>query len=309
MRNTNLALVSLFLLVLLATCGGPLELVTTVEPTTETGTTASVTTTEKQIDETGENWRRIDLEANEELHELLAAQIKRPGNEEYKLSDSKTLFEQRGEYGARTIWLRDEQSGKETELIDPNADNQDSAYYIAYIQKVLNERYFVYGTAVMDSDVSWDGMIFDVQRGKTLPVVFSEGIHAYFRFAQDGILYYQAGDFEAPISVFTLKLADFDAAETLAVGENLLRDVPEANEVFEIQNLYADPGSHYLFVAEPSALRVFDLREKSFVMRVVLGDDFYFHHRAMKIGDALYLYGVDWETYEIERYALEIPLP
>jgi len=305
-----MALAVLVLLALLAGCGVVEEPVTTDEPTTEAATTAPVTITEKQIGETGENWRRIDLEdkTNAEIRRQLEAHAKAYVDREYRLPDGKTLFERSGEYGSRTIWLRDEQNGEETEIINAN---QDGHYYIAYMQEVLSERYFVYGTAVIDSDVSWDGNIFDMQRGKVLPIAYPEGVNAHFRFTRDGILYYDAlaVEFETPISVYMLNLADFDAARVLAFGENLLKDVPEANEAFEVQTYYVDPGSCYLFVAEESALRVFDLQKKSFVTRIALGESFYYFHRAKVINGVLYLYGLDWGTYRIERYALEIPLP
>jgi len=218
--------------------------------------------------------------------------------------------------GGKAIWLRDAQSGEEKKLIDPT---QEDKHFTAYIQKVLSERFFVYGTARMESCGSLSGRIFDVQRNKTIPIAFPDNQYAYFAFEQDGILYYRwNAEYETPIYVYALRLDDFGAAETIPAGENLLKNVPEANDVVEIQNLLYVPDTLYLALVESDtmggivAIRVFDLLKRSFIVRVPVESRHVF--RAAMLGDKLYVYDIDWETDDpssckVGRYALEITLP
>ena len=328
MRTLKMTLAVLALLALLAGCGAVGEPETQPATTEHAGITEAETTTEAppadlaQDSNKSVSWRELDLfdEANAAIRKELEQQLAQnayTGQDEYRLSDSKTLFyKASGEMGGKAIWLRDAQSGEEKKLIDPN---QEDKHFTAYIQNVLSERYFIYLTARMESDGGWGGRIFDVQRNKTIPIAYPYNRHADFYFAQDGILYYYAIEEEyfTPIYVYSLYLKDFDAAETLAFGEDLLRDVPEAHEVVEIQTLLYAPGAHYFVVAEGAggdtiALRVFDLQKQSFVARVPVEGRHIF--RAAMLGDKLYCYDVDWETdnpssCKVDRYALEITLP
>jgi len=149
---------------------------------------------------------------------------------EHKLSDGKTLFERRENEFVRTIWLRDETTGKETLLVDARRGKT------AYIQEVLSERYFVFGVAAPQTDDIWNGKIYDVERRMELPIAFPDGSFATYWFANDGVLYYGCQDHDeygepvaGRIHLFSLTLgADWDAAETLASSEDLLEGIPEA---------------------------------------------------------------------------------
>jgi len=310
MRTLKLALAFLTLLALLAGCTGtaPVE----PEPLAATAETT----------QTPPAWRELDLEdgANAEIRQWLDEYLNPPGGyvepplAEYKLSDDRTLFERRENEFCRSIWLRDEATGKETSLL-----NHVRKGKTAYIQEVLSDRFFVFGIATPETDDVWNGKIYDVQRRMELPIAFPDGRFGTYRFAKDGVLYYGDSYWDdettGQIHLFSLTLGShWDTAETLVSSENLLEGILEADTGEEIHSLgdFSPDGRYVVMVVGDSGettLRVFDLRARKFVVSVP--DEPYWGVTFRDVR-TLYSYDAAWDESGRcipNRTVIEITLP
>ena len=321
MRTVKLVLAALALLALLAACGGP------AVPETQPTTTEAETTTEAPPRELAEgsvndvSWRELDLE--DEANAEALAWLNGPRQQAREQAESSARpkladkLMERSRNGVTDILLKDEATGKETLLIAGNGE-EGAEWYDPYVEEVIDERFFWYG------GTGWEwitpGGIYDMQRMKELPVTFPDFVFALYAGEHDGTRYYSDEIYaeetgQLHVYALPLDLDRFGSAESLEFGENenLLKGIPEADmgETYYYWSLLSD-GARYFAVAEESAVRVFDLNERSFVARIPVGLPYF--RIAFRDEHTLYCYRMNEEVgdpprNEIERYALEITLP
>ena len=223
-----------------------------------------------------------------------------------KLFDTKTLIE-RGRHGVTDIYLRDENSGKETLLIEGNDDDGEN-WYNPYVEKVIDERFFWYG----GTGYEWQtpGGVYDTHRMMKLLVEFPNDDWATYVGEHDGVRYY-ADEIYAEecgqLHVYPLTLSNLDTTKSLMAGENLLKDIPEADmgETYYYWQA-ASPDMRYFAVAEQSAVRIFDLQKKAFVRREPVNDAAVFR---ISFQDERTLHCYSADEYDTKHIALEIILP
>jgi len=279
MRKFIALAAALALLPALFACGAPAAPAETASSATTLETTAAtpITTTEAQA-----------------------------GERETKLSSTKTLIE-RDRRGVTDIYLRDETTGKETLLIEGNDDDGEN-WYNPYVGRVIDERFFWYGETFYEWQTP--GGVYDTQRMLKLPVEFPDE-WAIYMGEHDGVRYYadwMYGEECGQLHVYPLTLNNLDTANSLMAGENLLKDIPEADmgETYYYWQA-ASPDMRYFAVTEQSAVRIFDLREKAFVRREPVNDVAGSLRISFEDERTLHCYSAD--EHDTKQLILEITLP
>ena len=312
-------------LILLSGCGAK-QRFDIVDPTTTeatTITTAEITTTEAPTTTTEAptappttapgfelHQRVLDLDdkANAELKSRLEEFGAENRKSEYPMGNGKTVV---GNYDG--LFLRDDKTGKETLLLeakwdDPSEEHNESPY----VERQLDDRYFIY--IIQGWEWHAGAGIYDTKRMKAIPIKVPAGAespeYGYHRPTSGNVLYVHD---PFTTSVYRIDLSKLHKAEYLPLGENLLKDVPEARteDLLDVYNSAEfSPDGQYCAVVlrytlTNGVVAVFDLHKKVFLFQMELPDAVKHCQRfAFDDSNTLYLY----DTYGTLK-VLEIKLP
>ena len=323
-------------LLLLAACAAPVEPGYSEDPTTQAETTSPPL--ELAFEEAnGITWQEVDLheEANADIRAWAEAHYgaSRVLAREHRLNDTMVLFgcAEHCEWNMfYVIRLRDEATGEVRTLIDPT--NGDPSRYhssTAFVEHVINERYFIYRLALPETCGVGPQTLFDIERELSIPIAPEHDVTPLFQLVYDDVMYFldrSNGMHGGPeyTHLFAVPIAALDGVTTLEVGENLLAGFPQEDtrQTGGTRRLLS-LDARYLVKwecccsREQSNLRVFDLRQQSVTN---LGDihDPQRHGwvAAFRNARTMYIFGAEatWDGAELQdvhtdRFALKITLP
>ena len=302
------------------------ETTTAITTTEEETTTQKETTTEAPFvptsgESNGVRWRTLDLEdeVNAEVKAWLEGHMRRERPREIPMGEGKTLLSKDKE----SIVLRDDATGKETVLLElryvgekDDPANDDTGWGGPWLEEIIDERYFV---------VSWIGYecirgvsIYDTQEMREIPVLNPIGVLLVDVGIHNGLLYmcdFNYGEGSGQMHIYAIPLDNLEKAEALPCGENLLAGIPEADmsETYYNWQLIS-PDARYLAVDEiivASAVRIFDLKAKSFVCRLPVALNDRYPDLVFRDEHTLYCYerGWDGENPIARGQVIEITLP
>jgi len=294
--------------------------ITTTEAPTTTRATAPPTTAP------GVELRQQVLDLDDKVNAAIKSWLEeiafteRPS--EYPMRNNKTVVG-----NSDGLFLRNDKTGKETLLLeakwdDPYEEHNESPY----VAHQLDDRYFVY--IIQGWEWHAGAGIYDTKRMKAIPIRKPNGrgfpMYSFYRPAHSDALYLIGSDYEiAAFAVYRIDLSKLNKAETLSIGENLLKDVPEAqSEELQSDSFSAafSPDGRYCAVPRhdynsstfPNGiLAVFDLYEKAFVFQMERpGQMSDYYHGVFDDSNTLYVYGKTYDDaarqWEFAREVLEI---
>jgi len=317
-------------MVLLSGCGAKPEVVdaTTAESATSTAITKTTTTratAPPAIAPGVELHQRVldmDDKANSAVKRWLEEIAFREYPREHPMGNGKTVVEK--EAG---LFLRDDATKKETLLLETETDDpikEQNAH--PCVAQLLDDRYFIYYWQDWDQEY-WEfhagAGVYDTVRMKAIPIKEPDGedfsMYHFHRPARGNTLYLVDGDCPASeFAVYSINLGRLDQAEYLPIGDDLLKDVPEArfrdcSDTF-FRGAFSPDGRYFAVLTFTDFLAVFDLHKQAFVFQMEKPDAVGYNYRvAFDNSNTLYVYdtssGPLTEKEEINREVLEIKLP
>ena len=292
---------------------------TTETTTTEAPTTAEAATALPTIAPGVALRQRVldmDDKANAELKRRLEENSTKKRLTECPMGNGKTVVDDHA-----GLFLRDDKTGKETLLLeakwdDPYEEHNESPY----VAHKLDDRYFLY--IIQGWEWHAGAGIYDTKRMKAIPIEKPPekiiSMYSFYRPTHSDMLYLTTSDYEvSAFAVYGIDLSKLDKAMALPIGENLLKDVSEAqSEELQSDCHYAAFSSdgRYCAVLNSYALTngvaaVFDLHKKAFIFQIEKPVSMKEYFRAaFDDNNALYVYGVTNQSV-LAREVLEIKFP
>ena len=131
------------------------------------------------------------------------------------------------------IWMRDEATGKDELLVGVDRENSLVPVFLGEI----NERYFLFMWAIMDSDGSFNPMIYDIQEKREIEIQYPEGAGHYIQTIDGRVYMVYAGTGLGTSGEVGLRLLCIDTS-ALAKGEpiaakDVLKGVPAYDNFLE----------------------------------------------------------------------------
>ncbi|MCL2531161.1 MAG: hypothetical protein FWE40_03265 [Oscillospiraceae bacterium] len=318
----------LLVLLVLAGCGSAATVVVNgdydAETTTEVITTTEETTTTMRTsppNAAGVRVEAIDLHAaaNARLRtEIESMTVGRTQEVERRLtmSATHTVINRESEPNQRgdtinNIWLRNEITGEETMLMTGEFGDEyhEHMHTSPWAQQVIDERFF-WQARQAHVFFAFES-VFDLQRMMAIPLermmegfaLERNGVH-YFVSRACG--YYCCG---RQLHVHTVTLENLETVASIAVGKNLLADVPQAHLDDCFHQTAIAPNGRYLAAASGDNIYIFDLQAQAFVARVPAENLLQIQFRG---NNTLVVYRTDWgvnDTRIARSEALRITLP
>jgi len=290
--------------------------------TTEEVTITEITTTEKMITTTeeqttevpfepligqGVHWRTLDLDKNADIKEALQDEGREPKTE-YWLSKTVKVYEKRNDTYGQEIWMQDTKTGKEEILLAQKGE------VVSYILDVIDDRYFLFLNAWIDSEFSRTMHIYDTLKKQEIPVSCPDGEGWYWGMINGKIYMVDANsDYEGDgeFRVLTIDIKALQRGKSV-VAVNILKGTTGIENLPATASSALSPDARYLAARTlsrdegrpPHQLFVFDVTQRKLILDLEQPKELDLNRIKFTNKNTLY-----WFNYSLDGDVLEITLP